>query len=87
MLITRMVLVANRHGHELHISTQDEDWLATPLFDEVWYSVGSFNYLNTKALSPSAGRSKRMITTAGFGSSPPSSLYCVDSILQISRRL
>ncbi|KAJ7841922.1 hypothetical protein B0H14DRAFT_2359849 [Mycena olivaceomarginata] len=34
VLITRMVLVANRHGHELHISTQDEDWLATPLFDE-----------------------------------------------------
>ncbi|KAJ7834258.1 hypothetical protein B0H14DRAFT_2363941 [Mycena olivaceomarginata] len=34
VLITRMVLVANRHSHELHISTQDEDWLATPLFDE-----------------------------------------------------
>ncbi|KAJ7735882.1 hypothetical protein B0H14DRAFT_2639072 [Mycena olivaceomarginata] len=34
VLITRMVLVANRYGHELHISTQDEDWLATPLFDK-----------------------------------------------------
>lgn len=32
ILITRMVLLANRHHHPLHISTQEEAWIAHPFF-------------------------------------------------------
>ncbi|KAJ7840589.1 hypothetical protein B0H14DRAFT_3457948 [Mycena olivaceomarginata] len=34
LLITRMVVLANRRGHALHISTQQEAWMARPFFDQ-----------------------------------------------------
>jgi hypothetical protein len=37
LLVTRMAVLAHRHGYPLHISTQDlgEAWIAQPLFDVV----------------------------------------------------
>ncbi|KAJ7482778.1 hypothetical protein FB451DRAFT_1129761 [Mycena latifolia] len=32
ILITRMVVLANRHKHPLHVSTEEETWIARPLF-------------------------------------------------------
>ncbi|KAJ7435267.1 hypothetical protein FB451DRAFT_1571607 [Mycena latifolia] len=32
VLITRMVVLANRHKHPLHVSTEEETWIARPLF-------------------------------------------------------
>jgi hypothetical protein len=34
-LITRMIVLANRHGHAIHISTGDEPWPAYPMFEVV----------------------------------------------------
>ncbi|KAF8166444.1 hypothetical protein K438DRAFT_1616889 [Mycena galopus ATCC 62051] len=34
VLITRMVVLANRHGHPLHVSTEEDAWIARPLFHE-----------------------------------------------------
>lgn len=35
VLITRMVVLANRNGHPLHVSTEEEPWTARPIFDVV----------------------------------------------------
>ncbi|KAF7367143.1 hypothetical protein MSAN_00974000 [Mycena sanguinolenta] len=32
ILITRLVVLANRHGHTLHVSTEEDPWIARPLF-------------------------------------------------------
>ncbi|KAJ6494212.1 hypothetical protein C8R45DRAFT_824346 [Mycena sanguinolenta] len=32
ILVTRLVVLANRHGHPLHVSTEEDPWIARPLF-------------------------------------------------------
>ncbi|KAJ7109041.1 hypothetical protein C8R43DRAFT_905000 [Mycena crocata] len=32
-LITRLVVLANRHGNHLHVTTEEEEWNAYPLYD------------------------------------------------------
>ncbi|KAJ7802891.1 hypothetical protein B0H14DRAFT_3488023 [Mycena olivaceomarginata] len=46
LLITRMVVLANRRGHALHISTQQDAWMARPFFDQR-HQLQSNNYDST----------------------------------------
>ncbi|KAJ6469415.1 hypothetical protein C8R45DRAFT_837134 [Mycena sanguinolenta] len=43
MLITRMVVLANRNGHPLHISTEEETWPAYPMFQDRAQQTNSYN--------------------------------------------
>ncbi|KAJ7202987.1 hypothetical protein B0H12DRAFT_1035731 [Mycena haematopus] len=39
-LVTRMVVLANRNGHDLHVSTEEDTWPAYPMFQAVRQSNG-----------------------------------------------
>lgn len=34
-MITRLVVLANRHQHPMHVTTEEEPWTARPLFHVV----------------------------------------------------
>lgn len=66
LLIHRMVELANKHGHALHISTLEDLWEARPLFTVVRTSPSAPDSPLTQEFR--VYRSKPIATTAAHGS-------------------
>jgi hypothetical protein len=79
VFITRLTLLANRHAHALHISTQEDAWVAQPLFRLVrsYIHLNFLPHWNNFRVS----HLRPMDMTAGYGFYAPLQPFSGDSII------